>query len=369
MRGEKTYLWQRAFWPNLTFDASALIQPLAEFHEQRGRLHGSLEPLAVPSRDETALRAFTLDAVRTSLIEGETLDETLVRSSFARRLGIDEKSTRASTRSVDGLVELLLDVVRGSHEPLTVRRMLEWHTRLFAQSGRAAARLEVGKWRTAASGPMQVVSGPIGRQRVHFEAPPPTRLAAEMSSFVNWFESIEQLDPAVKAGLAHLRFVTVHPFADGNGRIARALGDLVLARADGEYMRFYSVSSQIADERDDYYRILESTQRGECNVTKWLTWFIACATRAVQAARQTAREVASREESWKRISGIPLNDRQSRILKKLLHNFKGNLTSTKWAKLTKCSPDTALRDLQDLLAKGVLVRSISGGRSTSYVLP
>jgi Fic family protein len=368
MRGGKVYIWQLAGWPELRFDSARLAMELASLHEARGRLSARLESLGLAARDEVTLACLTEDALRTSEIEGERLDETAVRSSFARRLGIEIERPRAASRSIDGLVEVLLDALWKCREPLTDERLFAWHASLFPTGFSGMARIEIGCWRTARTGPMRVVSGPHGRQRVHFEAPPPERLGADMRAFLEWFDGGVALDPVVRSGLAHLWFVTLHPFADGNGRIARAIGDLALARADRDLGRFYSVSSQIAAERADYYDMLERAQKGTLDVSDWLAWYVGCVMRALERGSVSARGVADRAGFWSRHAGVPMNERQSKVLRRFLLDFEGNLTAMKWAKLAKCSPDTALRDLNDLIAKGVLRKSVKGGRSTSYEL-
>lgn len=368
MRGDKVYIWQLAGWPELRVDAARLAPSLAALHEARGRVLTQLETLGLATRDETTLQCLTQDALRTSEIEGERLDEDAVRSSFARRLGVEVARHRVAPRSVDGLVEVLLDALWKCRDPLTEARLFGWQASLFPTGYSGLARIEVGCWRTAKTGPMRVVSGPHGRQKTHFEAPPPERIKREMAAFLEWFNGSAAMDPVVKSGLAHLWFVTVHPFADGNGRIARAIGDLALARADGQHGRFYSVSSQIAAERADYYDMLERTQKGTLDVTGWTDWYVGCVLRAVQRGKNAAGEVAARAGFWTRHAGVPLNERQTKVLRRFLLEFEGNLTAVKWAKLAKCSPDTALRDLNDLIAKGVLQKSAQGGRSTSYEL-
>jgi hypothetical protein len=371
MRGDKVYIWQLAGWPNFRFDAARVAAALAEVHEARGRMLARLESLGLSARDESTLDVLTEDAMRTSEIEGERLDEQAVRSSFARRLGVDVAKHRAGSRSIDGLVEVLLDAMWKCNEPLTSTRLCSWHGSLFPTGYSGMSKVEVGRWRTKQTGPMRVVSGPIGRQKVHFEAPPADRVTREMQGFIDWFNSAEPvdpvvLDPVVRSGIAHLWFVTVHPFSDGNGRIARAIGDLVLARADREQGRFYSVSSQIARERDDYYDTLERTQKGTLDVSEWVAWYVGCVARALASASNSAQSVAARSSFWSRHAGVPLNERQTKVLRKLLLDFEGKLTTVKWAKLAKCSGDTALRDINDLVAKGVLRKSESSGRSTSY---
>jgi Fic family protein len=366
MRGENFYIWQLARWPEFRFDSARLAPMLARVHEARGRLLARLDLLGLAQRDEATLACLTEDALRTSEIEGEQLAEDSVRSSFARRLGIEIAKPKAASRSVEGLVEVLLDALWKSKSPLDEQRLCSWHAALFPTGFSGLSRIEVGKWRTKATGPMRVLSGPHGRQKVHFEAPPPKRVKREMALFLAWLEQEVAADPIVHSGLAHLWFVTIHPFSDGNGRIARAIGDLVIARTDGQAGRFYSVSSQIAAERQNYYDTLERTQRGTLDISDWLAWYIACVERAIERGLASAAEVSLRSAFWTRHAGVAFNTRQVRVLRRFLLGFEGNLTAAKWAKLSKCSGDTALRDLNDLIEKGVLRRSDRGGRSTSY---
>jgi Fic family protein len=368
MRGGSVYIWQLAGWPGFRTDATQIAQALASLHEERGRMLAQLDLLGLASRDEATLQCLTDDALRTSEIEGERLDEDAVRSSFARRLGVEVARPRSAPRSVDGLVEVLLDALWKCRDPLTEERLFGWHAALFPTGYSGLGRIEAGCWRTAKTGPMRVVSGPHGRQRTHFEAPPADRMKREMAAFLDWFNGDASMDPVVRSGIAHLWFVTVHPFADGNGRIARAIGDLMLARVDGQQGRFYSVSSQIAAERADYYDMLERTQKGTLDVTAWVAWYIGCVSRAVTRGLASAKGVSARAGFWARHAGIPLNERQTKVLRRFLLGFEGDLTATKWAKLAKCSPDTALRDLHDLIGKGILRKSASGGRSTKYEL-
>lgn len=366
--GEKTFLWQQDDWPAWRLDLAALAGPLAEASLAQGRLLGRLADTGLGLRDEASLVALTEDVIKTSAIEGERLDADTVRSSVARRLGVDIGALAPADRHVDGVVEMVLDATLRCREPLTRERLLGWHASLFPTGFSGLSRIRVGAWRDDALGAMQVVSGPIGRQRVHYEAPPAERLDAEMRRFLAWVEAPSDLPPLLRAGLGHLWFVTVHPFDDGNGRIARAIGDLLLARADGSPRRFYSVSARIQREREAYYAMLERTQRGDLDVTAWLAWFLETLRQAVLDAERTLDGVLARSRAWQRWSGLALNPRQVKLLNRLLDGFEGTLTSGKWAKIAKCSPDTALRDIADLVERGVLRRSEAGGRSTSYTL-
>jgi Fic family protein len=291
-----------------------------------------------------------------------------VRSSIARRLGLDVAGLPKAGRDVEGIVEMMLDATRDFESPLTQDRLFAWHASLFPTNRSGMKRITVGAWRTAGSGPMQVVSGPIGRENVHFEAPEADRLDIEMTQFIQWFEAQTSVDPVLKAGIAHFWFVTIHPFEDGNGRIARAIADMALARSDGTQDRFYSMSSQIEAERKDYYHHLESAQKGDVDITRWLTWFLGCLDRALDGADEALATVLYKARLWQRINHRPVNERQRLVINRMLSGFEGFLSTSKYVKLAKCSPDTALRDIQELLARGILVKNPSGGRSTSYRL-
>ncbi|ESQ87620.1 hypothetical protein ABAC460_18265 [Asticcacaulis sp. AC460] len=317
------------------------------------------------------LHTLTEDVVKSSDIEGEYLDKDQVRSSIARRLGMDIAGLIPSERHVDGVVEMMLDATQNYAQPLTESRLLGWHSALFPTGHSGMSKIVVGAWRDDANGPMQVVSGPIGREHVHFQAPDADRLTAEMRAFLIWFEREKDVDSVLAAGLAHLWFVTVHPFEDGNGRIARAIADMMLARSEGSAQRFYSMSSQIRSDRKHYYDMLEKTQRSDMDITDWLLWFLNCLARAIDLADTTLSAVMSKAHFWQVARDHSLNDRQRQMLNRLLDGFEGKLTSSKWAKLTKSSQDTANRDIDDLIRKGMLRRGEAGGRSTSYdlVLP
>jgi Fic family protein len=365
---EGLYVWENPGWPRLRYDLAVLAAPLAAVHAAQGYLLGRMADLGLSQRDATTLRVLTDDVVKTSEIEGERLNPETVRSSIARRLGLDIGALAPSDRHVDGVVDMVLDATAAHAQPLTRERLFGWHAALFPTGYSGLAPIRTGAWRDDASGPMQVVSGPIGRRTVHFEAPPAPRLEAEMARFLEWFELSTEGDRLVHAGLAHLWFVTLHPFDDGNGRIARAVGDMALARADRSGQRFYSLSAQIQRERKDYYEMLERTQKGPLDVTPWLAWFLGCLLRAVEGAEASLSAVLLKSRAWQRWAELPLNERQIKLLNRLLDGFDGKLTSSKWAAIAKCSADTALRDIGDLVARGVLKKSESGGRSTSYEL-
>jgi len=369
--GDYAYIWQASDWPSWRYDLAALAQTLADVSRAQGLLMGRLADVGMALRDQASLSALTEDVIKTSEIEGEQLNVESVRSSIARRLGVDIGALAPVDRHVEGVVEMVLDATANCHASVSRERLFGWHAALFPTGYSGLVRINVGGWRDDATGPMQVVSGPLGRQRVHFEAPPADRLQSETDCFINWANRASNEPPLIKAGLAHLWFVTLHPFDDGNGRIARAVGDLFLARADGSPQRFYSLSAQIQRECKAYYDILERTQKQSLDVTEWLAWFLETLHRAVDQAQHTLDAVLAKTRFWQRWaapSSAPLNKRQVKLVNRLLDGFEGKLTSSKWAAIAKCSPDTALRDITELLARGVLRKSDAGGRSTCYEL-
>jgi len=366
--GDYTYIWRATDWPNWRYDLAALAQSLADVSRAQGLLMGRLADVGMALRDQASLSALTEDVIKTSEIEGEQLNVESVRSSIARHLGVNIGALAPVDRHVEGVVEMVLDATANCNAQITQDRLFGWHAALFPTGYSDLVRINVGSWRDDATGPMQVVSGPMGRQRVHFDAPPADRLQSETDQFFNWANSASDEPPLIKAGLAHLWFVTLHPFDDGNGRIARAVGDLFLARADGSPQRFYSLSAQIQRERKAYYDILERTQKQSLDVTEWLAWFLETLHRAVDQAQDTLDAVLAKTRFWQRWATTPLNERQVKLVNRLLDGFEGKLTSGKWAAIAKCSPDTALRDITDLRARGVLRKSDAGGRSTSYEL-
>lgn len=368
MPTEPVFLHERPDWPAFRWDAHTLAGALASVHHRQGRLLGRMEGLGFDLRAEASLAVLTTDAVTTSAIEGEVLDPDEVRSSLARRLGLDAGGLPRSSRAVDGIVELLLDATRAFAAPLTRERLFAWHAGLFPTGRSGLRRITTGAWRTGEGGPMQVVSGPLGRERLHFEAPHASALAAEMERFLRWFETPDSTDPVLRAGLAHLWFVTIHPFEDGNGRIGRAIADMALARADGTRERFYSLSSRFEAERKDYYQELETAQRGDLDVTRWLAWFLGALGRAIDGAEGTLAAVLRKARLWQRLHARPVNERQRTVLNRMLDGFEGKLTTSKYAKLAKCSQDTALRDVREFVAWRVLVPNEGGGRSASYRL-
>ena len=366
--GDYKYIWQASDWPNWHFDLAALAGPMAEVSRAQGLLMGRLADVGMALRNQASLAALTEDVVKTSEIEGEQLNVESVRSSIARRLGVDIGALAQVDRHVEGVVEMVIDASANCNAPVTRERLFGWYAALFPTGYSGLSKLNVATWRDDSSGSMQVVSGSIGRQRVHFEAPPAGRLEVETSRFLDWLNGASNEPQLVKAGLGHLWLVTLHPFDDGNGRIARAIGDLLLARADGSPQRFYSLSAQIQRERKAYYDILERTQKRSMDVTEWLAWFLDALHRAVDHAQLTLDAVLAKARFWQRWATLPLNERQVKLLNKLLDGFEGKLTSSKWAAIAKCSPDTALRDINDLLMHGVLRKTDAGGRSTSYEL-
>ncbi len=364
----RIYLWQRPDWPQWRFDSAALAAPLAEVHRAQGHLAGRMAHAGLVQRDQATLQALTQEVITTSAIEGEALDVDTVRSSIARRLGVDIGALAPSDHHVDGVVDMVLDATQHHAQPLTPERLFGWHAALFPTGYSGRLRIQVGAWRNDAAGPMQVVSGPAGREKLHYEAPPAQALPHETTAFLDWFNAPVAGDPLVHAGLAHLWLVTLHPFDDGNGRISRAVGDMALARAEGSAERYYSLSAQIQRERKHYYGQLETTQRGTLDVTPWLHWFLACLLRAVQGADGLLAGVLDKARFWQRWAGTPMNERQTLVLNRVLDGMQGRLTNAKWAALAKCSADTALRDINGLLALGVLGKLEGGGRNTAYAL-
>ena len=362
------YIWQAPDWPRWRYDLATLAGLMAKVSHAQGLLAGRLADVGMSVRAQASLAALTDDVIKTSEIEGEHLDTGSVRSSIARHLGVDIGALAPVDRHVEGIVDMVLDATSNSQAPVSEVRLLGWHAALFPTGYSGLSRINVGAWRDDANGPMQVVSGAVGRRRVHYEAPPATRLQAETSRFLDWINGTPAEPPLIRAGLGHLWFVTLHPFDDGNGRMARAIGDLLLARADGSPQRFYSLSAQIQREHEAYYQILERTQKGSLDVTAWLTWFLSALHRAIGQAQHTLDAVLTKTRFWQHYTGTPLNDRQSKVVNRLLDGFDGKLTTSKWAAIAKCSADTALRDINELVSRGMLRRSTSGGRSTSYEL-
>lgn len=362
-----SWIHERGEWPEFIWDDAALARPLAEVRYRQGRHLGKMEALRFDLRTEANVLALTDEVVSSSAIEGEHLDPAEVRSSVARQLGFDVGGLPTPSRAVEGVVAMALDATRNFDRALTAERLFGWHAALFPTGRSGMIRITVGAWRTDETGPMRVVSGPMGKERLHFQAPAAPRLAREMDRFLEWFES-SAIDPVLKAGVAHFWVVTIHPFDDGNGRIGRAIAEMALSRADGTKERYYSMSSAIEDRRKEYYRQLESSQRGDLDITAWLAWFLGCLDRTIRHADEQLASVLFKASLWQRINERPVNDRQRTIINRLLGDFEGHLTTSKYARIAKCSNDTALRDIRELLARGIVVRNPAGGRSTSYRL-
>ena len=362
------YIHELNDWRRFHWDWSQVAESLASVRHRQGMLIGRMKALGFNLQQEAVLQTLTADVLKSSEIEGEKLDAEQVRSSLARRLGVDIGALMPADRDVEGVVEMMLDATRHYDQPLTAERLFAWHASLFPTGRSGMTKIRAGTWRDDSTGPMQVVSGPIGKEHVHFEAPRADRLDAEMRRFLDWFETESGIDPVLKAGIAHLWFVTIHPLDDGNGRIARAIADMALARSENSPQRFYSMSAQIRRERNAYYGILEETQKGTMDITRWMNWFLGCLGRAIDEAHTTLSAVLAKARLWERLQGVPLNDRQALVLNRLLDNFEGKLTTSKYAKLAGCSQDTALRDILPLVELGILIRNPEGGRSTSYSL-
>lgn len=368
MQRMKVYIYEKEGWPNFKWDIEKLLPLLGKVRNYQGRIVGKMESLGFELRDEAILDTLTLDVIKSSEIEGEILNAEQVRSSIARRLGMNIAGLIPSDRDVEGVVEMMLDATQNFKNQLTKERLFDWHSALFPTGKSGMYKIIVGNWRDDSTGPMQVVSGALGKEKIHFQAPEANLLDKEMNLFLEWINNDNLEEPVIKAGVAHLWYVTLHPFEDGNGRIARAITDMLLTRSDGIPQRFYSMSAQIRTQRKEYYEILEKTQKGSIDITNWLEWFLSCLLNALNNSEVVLRKVIFKHNFWNKNSVKLQNERQRLILNKLLDGFDGNLTSSKWAKIAKCSQDTALRDIQDLMDKSILRKSDSGGRSTNYEL-
>ena len=363
-----TYIYQKPNWPSLHWNSELLSAPLARVRHQQGQLLGRMLSMGFGDQTEASLEALAIEVLKSNAIEGEQLDSTEVRSSLAKQLGIPQAGLVTPSRHIDGIVSMTLDATENWQQPLTEERLLKWHHALFTDQTSQLKRIGVGHWRREENEPMQVVSGPIGREKIHFEAPAATQIEQEMQQFFDWYNHCENVDPILQAGVAHFWFVTIHPFEDGNGRIARAIADSCLAKADNSKHRFYSMSAQIEKERKDYYNILERCQKGGLDISEWLSWFLACLERAIDNSGDTLKNVLYKAALWQRLANKPVNNRQRQILARLLNDFKGKLSTKKYARLAKCSHDTALRDIKMLIDYGVLEKSAETGRSTHYRL-
>lgn len=361
------FIHQKNNWPEFTWDNNLLLSSLSDARNLQGRLIGKMETLGFDLRNEASLHTLTLDVVKSSEIEGEFLNPEQVRSSIARRLGMEIAGAVESDRNIDGVVEMMLDATQKCFEPLTTDRLFNWHAALFPTGRSGMHKITVGDWRKDTTGPMQVVSGAMGKEKVHFQAPDSDLVEKEMTRFIDWFNTSD-IDLVIKAAVAHLWFVTIHPFDDGNGRIARALTDMLLARSDKSQQRFYSMSTQIRLQRKQYYQILEKTQKSNLDITDWIAWFLNCLINALKSTDSVLERILFKAEFWQKNIDTALNERQRKLLNKLMDGFDGKLTSSKWAKIAKCSKDSAVRDINDLIDKGILQKEAAGGRSTSYEL-
>jgi Fic family protein len=355
-------------WPNFEYDAHKILHLVGSVRNLQGKLSGKMEALGFSLKNEAHLEALSLDITKSSEIEGEHLDLDKVRSSIARRLGMELSVMIPADRDVEGVVEMMMDATQNARQELTTERLFGWHSAMFPSGRSGMYKIRVGNWRDDSTGPMQVVSGPLGKEKVHFQAPDSNRIEREIEMFLHWFNSNEQIDPAVKAGIAHLWFVTIHPFEDGNGRITRAITDMILSRSEISAQRFYSMSSQIRSERNKYYDMLEKTQKGTIDITSWLEWFLECLERALISSDQIVKKVLQKHQFWIDNKEIQFNERQTSMFNNLLDDFFGKINTSKWAKMNKCSTDTALRDIQDLINKNILEKEPGGGRSTSYII-
>lgn len=364
----KQYIYQHDRWPDLYWSNDECIGFLGEVRHLQGRLLGRMESLGFEVRNEAVLDTLTLDVLKSSEIEGEILHPVQVRSSVARKLGLEIAGSMESDRNVDGMVEMMLDATQNCFEPLTIERLFSWHAAMFPSGRSGMLEITVADWRDDSTGPMQVVSGAMAKERIHFQAPDSSLIPFEMKRFIDWYNDNNIIDLVLKAAVAHLWFVTIHPFEDGNGRIARAVTDMLLARSDGSTQRFYSMSAQIRRERKKYYDILEKTQTGDLDITAWMLWFLGCLLRALKSTDGILDRVLFKASFWNRHSATVFNQRQKKLLNKMLDGFEGNLTSSKWAKIARCSRDTAIRDINDLINKEILQRAEGGGRNTSYLL-
>jgi Fic family protein len=357
------YIHELKTWPHFSWDQEKIAKLLVDLRHLQGRLMGGMESIGFHWQDEALLQTLTQDVVKSSEIEGEILDQSLVRSSVARHLGMDVGADPID-RNIEGVVEMVLDATQRYDQPLTRERLLAWHASLFPAGHSGLKKITVGNWR---KGTVEVISGPLGKETIHFEGPSAQRVNHEMELFLAWFNQ-NSIDPVLKAAISHLWFVTIHPFEDGNGRIGRAIADMMLAKSEKSSRRFYSLSSQIQKERKQYYAILELTQKGSLDITPWIEWFFGCLERAITSALGTLEMILKKAHFWDALSEISINERQRKIINRLLEGFEGNLTTSKWAKVTKCSQDTAHRDILDLVEKGILTKNSQGGRSTSYSL-
>lgn len=362
------YIHQKANWPKFTWKSDEFMNLLSEARNLQGRLWGRMESLGFDLRNEASLDTLTLDVLKSAEIEGELLNPEQVRSSIAQRLGMEFAGSIVSDRNVDGMVEMMIDATKNCFKPLTADRLFDWHAALFPMGRSGILKITVADWRKDTTGKMQVVSGTLGKEKIHFQAPDADLIEKEIEHFLKWFNKDDNIDLVIKAALAHLWFITIHPFQDGNGRITRALTDMLLAQSDKSTQRFYSMSAQIRIERIKYYEILEKTQKGNLDTTEWIKWFLSCLINALKSTDKTLTHVLFKADFWNKRSEIIVNERQKKLINRLLDGFEGKLTSSKWAKVAKCSKDTAVRDINDLISKDILQKENAGGRSTNYKL-
>jgi len=362
------YLYNNPNWPLFEWNSEKLLPLLSIVRNRQGKLIGKMGTLGFDLRNEANLEMLTQEIIKSTEIEGEVLEKEQVRSSIARRLGLDISGLVYSERHVDGIVDLMIDATKNFDKDLNKERLFSWHSALFPTGESGVYKITAGHWRDNSKGPMQVVSGAVGKEKVHFQAPHASVIENEMRLFFDWFNLEQTTDLVLKAAIAHLWFVTIHPFEDGNGRIGRAISDMILARSDEQAYRFYSLSSQIRKERNSYYDVLEKTQRGSLDITKWIEWFLNCLLHAIELSEIVLEKIINKHSFWIKNAGMNLNDRQRKILNMLMDDFQGVLNTTKWSKIGKCSQDTALRDIQDLIEKDILIKTEQGGRSTNYIL-
>lgn len=362
------YIYQHKDWPDFSWNSQETEFLLSQVRNLQGRLMGRMESIGFDLRNEALLETLALDVLMSSEIEGEILNPEQVRSSIAQRLGLEFAGIIRSDRNVDGMVEMMIDATHNCFEPITSERLFDWHAALFPTGRSGIFKITVADWRKDTTGPMLVVSGSAGKEKIHYQAPDANQIEDEMHHFMNWLNKSDEIDLVIKSAIAHLWFVTIHPFQDGNGRITRAITDMLLARSDNSTQRFYSMSAQIRIERNQYYSILEETQKGDMNITGWIKWFLSCLINTLKTTDQTLTHVLAKGEFWSQHAKVIINERQKKLLNRLLDGFEGKLTSSKWAKIAKCSKDTAIRDINDLINKGLLKKESSGGRSTSYTL-
>ena len=361
------YIHQKKTWPHFIRDSDLHLLKISTIRHKQGQILGSLRTVGFDLKLETQLEILAQDIITSNAIEGNVIDPTEVRSSIAKRLGIQKAGLISTTHYMDGLVDMMIDATQNFHLPLSKDRLCGWHCCLFPTGRSGMYRITVGDWRTDQDGPMQVISGGMGREKIHFEAPQAHLLEEEMTRFIKWFNEADE-EPIIKSAIAHLWFVTLHPFDDGNGRIARTLSDVLLSRSDQSPFRFYSMSAQIEKEKHEYYRQLEIAQRGTLEINAWIKWYLNCLDHALDSSKEILDSLFVRTLFWEVHREVVLNARQKKMIMILLDGFVGKLKSSKWAKMTKCSQDTALRDIKDLMEKGILKPEEGGGRSQSYQL-